>query len=324
VRLVGPGTGPGQLALTRQLDLLVYLAVRIAACEQTDEHADASVAELEVRADLWGETASKYLVSLTAARLADDLNKLGLVPPERPIRVKGGQVSLDEAGCLVDVLAFQRSVADARKAGGPDGLAAAEAAVAAYGGPLLDGLAPSLEDENPDDSDETTGAIANARGAGPTGRGGRPTREPLLGWAQERPALRTADRLEAQHRLALRLLADRLWQAGRCDEALARAWDALRVGTSVPSDDAEHLGVRVLEAAARHDGARLDAEYQALERHLDRHGPGLPEHVQQRYAALRLAPGTDQAGRSVSGDGSRSRPVARGGVQGTQAAAETN
>src|SRR5437588_9189252 len=95
-------------------------------------------------------------------------------------------------------------------------------------------------------------------------RRGRPTGGPLLGWTNELPARRIAGKLEALYPEAHGSLAARLREAGRPEEALARAWEALRVGELVPPDDAERLALQVLEGAgALDDEARLHAEYTA-------------------------------------------------------------
>ncbi len=299
-RFVGPGSGPGQLPLTRSIDLLTYVAVHMAVGPPTGEVALSGVAESEVRAELWHEAASRPIVGITGRRLMDDLARIGLHPLVPPLHLEQGRIRLDEAGCLSDVGAFQHAVAAARGARGADGLAAAEAAVAAYGGALLEGVLPAGET----DGDGTSPRSAAAA------RRGRPTGGPLLGWTEELPAQRIAGKLEALFREALGLLAARLRDAGRPEEALARAWEALRVGELVPPDDAERLALQVLEsAAALHDEVRLRAEHGALEEHLLVSGLELSEHVQHRHEQLQqaLRPGPAEQSASVNGSSSARR-----------------
>src|SRR5438034_8949772 len=112
-----------------------------------------------------------------------DLKRIGVQIDGPLVRVEHGRVALDDDRCFVDVAIFHQAVAAARAARGADGLVAAETAVAAYGGPLLEDVAAGVEDED---------VRLSARPA----RGGRPTSGPLLGWTQELPATSLAGRLE--------------------------------------------------------------------------------------------------------------------------------
>jgi hypothetical protein len=263
-RLLGPGTGPGQLRLNRQLDLLVYAAVHAGVGRATEHSGPARVSETDVRAELWNDAASKQIVGITARRLMADLERVGVRPTQPLLHVEHGQVALDDDSCLVDVGIFCGAVVAARAARGTDGLAAAEAAVSACGGRLLEDIASGIDD------DEV------ARSSAPS-RGGRPASGPLLGWTQELPAMSLASRLEAVYREVVSLLAVRLSDAEHWEDALHWAWVALRVGEIVTPDESERMGRVVLEAAAElHDVERLRGEYRALERRLEECGVVCP------------------------------------------------
>jgi hypothetical protein len=274
VRLLGPATGPGQLRLNRQLDLLAYAAVHAGVARATEQSGPARVSETDVRAELWNDAASKQIVGITARRLWADLERVGVRPTQPLLHVEHGQVRLDDSSCLVDVGVFCGAVAAARAARGADGLAAAEAAVAAYGGRLLEDIASGIDDEEP------------GRSSAPS-RGGRPASGPLLGWTQELPAMSLASRLEALYREAVSLFAVRLSDTERWEDALHWAWVALRVGEIVPPEESERMGRVVLEAAAElHDVERLHGEYRALERRLEECGIEMPAHLERRYSDL--------------------------------------
>ncbi len=276
-RLLGPGTGPGQVRLNRQLDLLTYVAVRAGATGTAEANGLRWVSETEARTELWNEAASKQIVGITAHRLMADLKRVG-VQMDRPlVRVEHGRVALDDDRCMVDVAIFHQAVAAARAARGADGVAAAETALAAYGGPLLEDVVADVADDD---------VRLSARPA----RGGRPESGPLLGWTQEIPARSLASRLEALYREASSLLAVRLRDAQRWEDALHWAWEALQVGEIVPSDHAERLARLVVEVAGElHDGARLRGEYQALEGRLEQCGLEMPAQLEQRYTHLQGA-----------------------------------
>jgi hypothetical protein len=232
------------------------------------------VSETDVRAELWNDAASKQIVGITARRLMADLERVGVRPAQPLLHVEHGQVALDDDSCLVDVGIFCAAVVAEWAARGADRLAAAEAAVAAYGGRLLEDIASGLVDEE------------LGRGAAPS-RGGRPASGPLLGWTQELPATSLASRLEAMYREAASLFAVRLSDAERWEDALHWAWVALRVSEIVPPDESERMGRVVLEAAAElHDVERLRGEYRALERRLEECGVEMSGHLEQRYTQL--------------------------------------
>src|SRR5207244_6805623 len=155
-----------QLPLTRSIDLLTYVAVRMTAAPPMGEVGPTGVAESETRAELWNEAASRPIVGITSRRLMDDLARIGVCPRVPPLRVEQGWIRLDRAGCLTDVGAFQHAVAAARGARGPDGLAAAEAAVAAYGGALLENVLPAGETDGDGTSPRSVAASRRGR---PTG-----------------------------------------------------------------------------------------------------------------------------------------------------------
>jgi hypothetical protein len=273
-RLLGPGTGPGQLRLNRQLDLLAYAAVHAGVARATEQSGPARVSETDVRAELWNNAASKQIVGITARRLMADLERVGVRPTQPLLRVEHGHVALDDGSCLVDVGIFCGAVVAARAVRGVDGLAASEAAVAAYGGGLLVDVV-----SGPDDDELGRSA--------PPSRGGRPASGPLLGWTQELQAMSVASRLEALYREAVSLFAVRLSDAERWEDALHWAWVGLRVGEIVPPDESERMGRVVLEAAAElHDVQRLRGEYRALDRRLEECGLEMPPHLKQRYTDL--------------------------------------
>lgn len=174
-------------------------------------------------------------------------------------------VALNPEVCVSDLHAFHAAVEAARHAGrGPAGLASAEDAVAAYGGRLLCEV----------------GGLGRRRGQQPRG--------PLFGWVDELPTQRAASALEALYREALILLATRLREAGRPEEALQRYWAVLDVGDMLPSDRVcETTALGVLEAAeALGDPTCLRAEFELLSQHFSHGGVELTPFVLERYAAL--------------------------------------
>jgi hypothetical protein len=260
VRLVGPGAGRGDIAPTRRCELLIRVAVAAGDGELT-----SGISELDLRSSLWGGRASEKIVSTTVSRLEQDLQEAGVRLAGRIVLTRDSLVALNPVACVSDIQAFRTAVDQARHcAAGPVALAAAESAVAAYGGRLLSEL------------------------GGLTRRAGHQPRGPLFGWVDELPTQRVIGALEAQYREALLLLAARLRDAGRWEEALRRHWQVLDVGEVLPADrTCETVALGVLEAAAAlGDPARLHAEFELLAHRLDQIGEELTPFVVERHDSL--------------------------------------
>jgi hypothetical protein len=183
----------------------------------------------------------------------------------RTLLTRDSLVALNPITCVSDIHAFRAAVDQARHCGaGPVGLAAAESAVAAYGGRLLSEL------------------------GGLSRRAGQQPRGPLFGWVDDLPTQRVIGALESQYREALLLLAARLRDAGRCEEALRRYWQVLDVGEVPPADrTCETVALGVVEAAAAlGDPTRLHTEFELPAHRLDQIGEELTPFVVDRHESL--------------------------------------
>jgi hypothetical protein len=260
VRLLGPGAGRGEIPLTRRFEVLI----RVAAAVGEGEVA-CGISELELRSSLWAGGASAKVVSTTVSRIEQDLLEAGVRLPGRTLLVKDSLVALNPIACVSDVQAFRAAVEQARhSAVGSVGLAAAESAVAAYGGRLLSEL------------------------GGLSRRAGQQPRGPLFAWVDDLPTQRVIGALEAQYREALLLLAARLHEGGRSEEALRRYWQVLDVGEVPPADrTCETVALGVVEAAAAlGDPTRLHTEFELLAHRLDQIGEELTPFVVERHERL--------------------------------------
>lgn len=283
-RLLGPGAGPEMLSLLRGLEVLLFAGIA-----RLWQSGGSGADDQELLEALWpgvDEAVARGNRVSALSKLKRQIRQLGIELDEGLHLdidgLDGSRLVLNAKLCVSDVDAFCTAEERARRVTtGPAALAAAEAAVACYGGSLLA------------DNDVLGRRRRASRAARATSTAADGT--PPLAWLQDEPARRAQGCLEDRVRGLLLVLGDRLRGAGRFEEAAAVYRDVLsttgRLRLRPTPDRAEKAVAGALTAvAALGNGSALEAEFAALQEAL--HGveldvsDDLQDHFQRLLGPL--------------------------------------
>ncbi len=283
-RLLGPGAGPEMLSLLRGLEVLLFAGIA-----RLWQSGGSGADDQQLLEALWpgvDDAVARGNRVSALSKLKRQIRQLGIELDEGLHLdidgLDGSRLVLNAKLCVSDVDAFCGAEERARRVTtGPAALAAAEAAVACYGGSLLA------------DNDVLGRRRRASRAARATSTAADGT--PPLAWLQDEPARRAQGCLEDRFRGLLLVLGDRLRGAGRFEEAAAVYRDVLsttgRLRLRPTPDRAEKAVAGALTAvAALGDGSALEAEFAALQEAL--HGveldvsDDLQDHFQRLLGPL--------------------------------------
>jgi hypothetical protein len=277
-RLLGPGTGPGMLPMARGLEVLLFLAV--ASLWQQELHGADKDDLLRV---LWpnvAENRARRNLSTALSHLRAALTERGATPTG-PLHFEqdSERLKLNDQIVVSDVDAFCDLEGRALR-----GAADLQAAIAAYGGPLL----PHARQYQARRGSEAASGLP-------------------LGWLDESPASAAAAKLEDRQRGLLLRRARQLGTMHQWAESADLYREVLHTNGHMQqppnSSRAEEAALGILTAVAEQgDPTALTAAYEMLQTSMPY---GISTQLEHRYEALIAHPSTSTRGSA------KVRPVKR-------------